>query len=94
MAQLGGDETLPLGQCGRAAFLVSLTIHEMVFLVEVDVDVGVDRGELLQRFHLPEPEHRPLRSPEGQVAVLSPVVGPAAHLALVAIPELADRCAV
>ena len=35
-------ERLPLGQCGRAAFLVSLAIIEATFLVEVVVEVGVD----------------------------------------------------
>ena len=38
-------ERLPLGQCGRAALLVSLAIDKVVFLVELVVDVGVDRGE-------------------------------------------------
>ena len=33
----------------------------------------MDRGELPQRLHLPEPKHRPLSSPERQVAVLDPV---------------------
>lgn len=37
----------PLGQCGRAAFFVSLSIGEVAFLVEVVVDVSKDRGELL-----------------------------------------------
>ena len=54
----------------------------MVFLVEEVVDVGMDRGELLQRLHLSESKHRPLSSSEGQVRVLDPVVGPAANLLL------------
>ena len=49
---------------------------------------GVDRCELLQRLHLSEPEHRPLSSSERQVAVLDPVVGPAADLLLLGIAEL------
>ena len=40
-------DRLPLGQCGRAAFLVSLSIDEMTFEGEKIVDVGMDRGELL-----------------------------------------------
>jgi hypothetical protein len=39
----------------------------MALQAEVVVDVGVYRGELLQRLHLPEPEHRPLSSSERQV---------------------------
>ena len=42
------------------------------------VDVGVDRGELLQGLHLPKLQHSSLPSSKGQVAVLDPVVSPAA----------------
>ena len=63
-------------------------------MVEVVVDVGMDRGELLQCLHLPEAEHRPLSSSERQVAVLDPIVGPAADLLLVGIAELIHRGAV
>ena len=52
------------------------------------MDVGVDRGELLQRLHLPEPQHRPLSSSERQVAVLDPVVGPATHLLPITAAQL------
>ena len=79
---------LQLGQCGRAAFLVGLSIDEVAFLVEVVVDVGMDRGELLQGLHSPEPEHRALASSERQVAVLDPVVGPAADLLLLGVAQL------
>lgn len=40
-------ERLPLGQCGRSAFLEGLAIDKMAFEIEVIVDVGVDTGELL-----------------------------------------------
>ena len=76
---------LPLGQSGRAAGLVGLSVDEVAFEVEVVVDVGVDRGELLHALHLSEPEHRPLSSSERQVAVLHPVVGPAADLLLLGV---------
>ncbi|MEQ9142267.1 MAG: hypothetical protein RLO02_00005, partial [Roseitalea porphyridii] len=36
-------------------------------------------GELMQTSHLPEPEHRTLTSSQWQVAVLGPVVDPAAR---------------
>ena len=45
--QASGHEGLPLGQGGRAAGLVGLSVDEVAFEVEVVVDVGMDRGELL-----------------------------------------------
>lgn len=63
----------------------------MTFLVEVVVDVGVDRGELLQDLHSPEPEHGALASSEREVAVLDPLVGPAADLLLVGITQFAHH---
>ena len=52
------------------------------------LDVGVDGGELLQRLHSSKSEHRPLSSPERQMAVLRPVVGPAADLLFGGVAEL------
>jgi hypothetical protein len=37
-----GHEALPLGQGGRAAELVSFTIDEVTFLVEMVVDTGMN----------------------------------------------------
>lgn len=68
-----------------------MAIDEVAFLVKVVVEVGMDRGKLLQRLHTPEPQHRSLSSPERQVTVLDPVVGPAADLLLFAIAELVHR---
>jgi hypothetical protein len=48
-------------------FLVGLSVDEVAPKVEVVVDVGVDGSKLLERLHLPEPEHRPLSSSERQV---------------------------
>ena len=56
---------LPLGACGRAAGLVGLSVDEMAFVVEVVLDVGMDRGELLQGLHPAEFEHCPFSSSEG-----------------------------
>ena len=51
----------------------------------------MDRGGLLWKPHLPEPQHRPL-SPERQVAVLHPVVGTtASRLLLVSIVVVDQR---
>jgi hypothetical protein len=68
--------------------LVCLSIYEMSFLGEVIVNAAVDGGELLQRLHLSEPEHRALSSSEGQVAVFHPIVGPAADLLFSSIAQL------
>ena len=84
-------KVLPLGQGGRASCFVILATDEMAFLVEVVGDVGVDRGKFLQGLHLPEPEHCPFSSSEGQVAVFSSVVGPAANLLLRCIAKLDHR---
>ena len=80
-----------MGQGGRAALLVSLSVNEMAFEREVVVKRGVDRGKLLQVLQLPEPQHRPFASSERQVAVLGAVVGPAADLLLRGIAELVHR---
>ena len=40
-------ECFLLSQCGRAADLVGLSVDEVAFKVEVVVDVGMDRDELL-----------------------------------------------
>ena len=66
----------------------------MALLVEVIVDIGMDRSEVLQRLHLPEPQHCPLSSPEGQVGVLDPVVRPAGYFLLVGIAEVSHGCLV
>ena len=50
-----GHKAAPLGQRGRTEHLVGRSIDEVAFGIEVIVDVGVDRCELLQRLHLPEP---------------------------------------
>ena len=52
----------------------------MAFCVEVVVDVGVDRGELLKRFHPAETQHGSLSSSEWQVAILGSIVEPPSHL--------------
>ena len=47
-------------------FFFSSPLAITMRLVEWVVDLGVDRGEFLECFHDPEPEHRPASSPEGQ----------------------------
>lgn len=47
MAPVSGHKVLPLGQGGRAASLVSLSVDEVALRVEVVVDVGMYCGEFL-----------------------------------------------
>lgn len=51
-------------------------------------DRGVDRCELLQTSHAPEPQHRALPSSEGKMRVLGPIVGPPRDLAIIATAEV------
>jgi len=62
-----GHDRPPLRQGSGASFPVFLSADEVALLVEVVVDLAVDRGELLECFHPPEPEHRPLSSSEALV---------------------------
>jgi hypothetical protein len=66
----------------------------MAFEIEVIVEVGMDAGELLQRLHTPEPEHRSLSSSERQMAVFDPVVGPASDLLLLHVTKLFHCCTI
>ena len=59
-----------------------------MFLVEGVVDVGMDRGELLQRHHLSESEHRPLSSPEREVTIFNPIISPPSDLLFLLVAEL------
>jgi hypothetical protein len=54
----------------------------------------VDRGEFLQGFHLPEPQHGSLSSSEGEMAVLNPVVGPSADRLFVTVTKHVHRSAI
>ena len=78
-------------KAGRAALLVGLAVDEVAFLVEVVGYGSMDRGELLERFHVPESQARPLPSLEGQVAAFHPIVLPAPPLAAVGIARIAHR---
>jgi hypothetical protein len=83
---------LPLGQRGRAAFLVSLSIDEMALKGEVIVDVGMDAGEFLESFHPPKPEHRSFSSAKAEMAIFGAVVQPPANFPPVEIAQVAHRC--
>src|SRR5208337_727040 len=49
-----GREGAPLGQCRRASLLVDLAGDDMALLIEMVVDLGVNRAELLQRLRTSE----------------------------------------
>ncbi len=67
---------------------MGLSIDELALLVEVVVDVGMDRGELLLCLHPSKPQRCPLSSSEWQVGIFRPVVEPAAHLTVIEITKL------
>lgn len=52
----------PLNRFSSAALLAGPSINELTFRLEVITNVGVDRGKLLEEFHLSESWHRS-RSP-------------------------------
>ena len=74
----------------KAAALWALYVSadEVSILIEVVVEGGVDGAELLQRLHLPVPQHCPFSSSEGQVGVLDPVAGPSSNLLPFSIAEV------
>ena len=66
----------------------------MAVEIEVIVQRGVDRGELLKVAHPSEPAHRALSSSEGKMAVFGPVVEVTTDLLAVDIPDGFHRCAI
>ena len=57
-----GSKRPPLGEGGRAAGLISLTIDKIAFVVEMVVDRVVDGLEFLECLYSAKPQHRPLSS--------------------------------
>jgi hypothetical protein len=64
---LSGGKRLPLGQGSRSSGVEIVSAGEVTALVEVIVEGGVDGAELLQRPHLPEPQHGPFPSSKWQM---------------------------
>lgn len=83
-----GRNLAPLGQGGRAVCLECCAGVEMTVVVEMVVDRGMDGGELLQGFDIPEPGHRPFPSSKRLVRVLGSIVEPATTLLISAIADL------
>lgn len=81
---------MPLGQGGRAATLVGLSIDEVDFLAEVVVDRGVTNASLCNDLAWPL-LHRQLSPAEWQVGIFRPAVGIMAKLAAGFITELPHR---
>ena len=79
----GSDKAAPLGESGGTGQLVGVAVLEVALRGKMVVDRGMDGGELLQRSHAPEPQHRPFASSERQVRVFGPIVEPAPHLTIV-----------
>ena len=59
-----GRQLTPLGQGGGAVLSEDVAAIEVTVLIEVVMERGMDRSELLKGLHVPELRHRPLSSPE------------------------------
>jgi hypothetical protein len=58
------------------------------FLIEMVVNLGVYRAELLQRLHAAKPLPRPFASPKRLVRILRPIVKAAADLLTIGVANL------
>ena len=63
-SRLSRGELTPFSKCDRAVLLEDIATVEVTFLVEVVVDRGMDGGEFLQGFYVPELRHHLLSSAE------------------------------
>ena len=66
----------------------------MTVEIEVVVQRGMGRGELLKLAHPSKPGHRPFSSSKGQVAILSAVVEMPTDLLAVGISDVSHRCTI
>ena len=66
----------PLGHGGGSVLFESIAAVEMVVVVEMVVDRGVDGGESLQGLDVSEPRHRPFPPSNRLMRVLGPVIEP------------------
>ena len=63
----------------------------MPLLIEMIVDLGVNRAELLQRLQAPKALHRSLSSPKWLMRVLGPIVEAATDLVPIGVADLLHR---
>jgi len=66
----------------------------MPLLIEMVVDLGVNRAELLQRLRTSKPLHRPLSSSKRLVRILRPIVEAAPDLVPIGVAQLFHRCGI
>ena len=57
-------ESAPLSQCGIASLFVDLTGDEMALLIELVMDLRMNRAELLQPLRTSKAFHCPFASPK------------------------------
>jgi hypothetical protein len=53
IAPISGDNSTPFGKGGRSVGFEGLAAVKVTLLVKMVVDLKLNRGELLQRFHAP-----------------------------------------
>jgi hypothetical protein len=85
------SKRLPHGQVSRATDFVNLPIDAITFGVELVVKRGLDGGEHFHRLHVPKLYHCSHASSEREMAVLGPIVQPAAGLLAVQISKFTHR---
>lgn len=85
------QQGLSLSHSCRAASFECFPVGEVAFLVEVIMQTGMNRGELLQRLHATKSFHRSLSSSELQVSILGPVVEVPAHLPPLLVAQFPHR---
>ena len=81
----------PFRQCGRASLFVHLPGEEMPLLIEMVMDLGVYRAELLQRLLTSKPLHRPLLSSKRLARILRLIVETATNLVPICGADLIHR---
>ena len=80
-----GREGAPLGQRGGAPLFVSLAGDEMALLIEMVVDLGMNRAEFLQRLHASKPLHGPFSSSKRLMRILGAIVEPTTGLPAIGV---------
>ena len=77
---LRGTKLLPLGKCCGSVELEVVARVEVTLLVEVIVDRGVNRRELLQALHSSKAQHCMFSSPKGKVGIFCTIVPPSTRV--------------
>ena len=89
--RLLGRESAPFGQRIHASLFVDFAGDEMTFLVEMIVDLSINRAEFLKRLRASEPLHGSLSSSKRLMRVFRPIVEATTNLVAFDVANLAHR---